>query len=41
MDSLRGAAVVATGASSGIGLAVAERYVADPAQAAAWAAPRI
>ena len=28
MDSLRGAAVVVTGASSGIGLAVAERFVA-------------
>ena len=32
MDSLRGAAVVVTGASSGIGLAVAERFVAAGAQ---------
>lgn len=32
MDSLRGAAVVATGASSGIGLAVAERFVAAGAR---------
>ena len=32
MDSLRGAAVVVTGASSGIGLAVAERFVAAGAR---------
>ena len=32
MDSLRGAAVVVTGASSGIGLAVAERFVAADAR---------
>ena len=32
MDSLKGAAVVVTGASSGIGLAVAERFVAAGAQ---------
>ena len=32
MDSLKGAAVVVTGASSGIGLAVAERFVAAGAR---------